>query len=406
MKKNIGSILYFCIAAFLVMDGLIVKYFFTDTDLGARFKNFNHQLLSSDLIFLYALFMAMIGMIFYAIRKSKKSNLKDATIIKSALLVIPISLVLAVTPILETLYPGEVGENTLSSVLTWFVTIATFAAMAWVVVILGTFLKQAVLILTSKENRPQPIAVKNDTSSTDAKHFKIKEDGYQEIRKQIVIRSIPLVLISGTTGLLIFVFSPLNNDQPEVNVLPFIIPMILIFFSLGIINVLNRQKAIYKSYALKIDEKGITRQQASTPTISLLFSEIKSITKSKQGAYVITGNNLSNMIIVPAQLEELDVLMNIILSNCALSISDQKPLLERLTLPLALVALGLLATTYLSTNKILVAISGLLLIAFMIYSFINLQTNKNIDHKTRKSSYWMIFMILVIIGMVASKLMS
>lgn len=219
------------------------------------------------------------------------------------------------------------------------------------------------------------------------------------------MRIIPLILLSGTIGLLIFVFSSANTAQPEVNGLPFLIPLLLVFFALGVINVLNRQKAIYKSYELKIDETGITRHQSSTPTISLLFSEIKSITKSKQGVYVIAGNNRTNMIIVPAQLEELDVLMNIIQANCGLPISSQKPLMERLALPLVFVVLGLMATTYLSTNKILVAVSGLLLIALMIYSFINLQTNKNIDNKTRRSSYWMIVAILVITGMIASKLM-
>lgn len=406
MKKAIRLTIYFFIAALLVVDGLIVKYFLTDTDLGARFKNYNQSLLSSDIIFYYALFIVLIGLIFYVLGKSKRSNLKDSTVIYSALLIIPFSLVLAGTPIMETIYPGEVGKSALATLFIWFVCLATFAAMAWIVMILGTFLKQAVIMFTNKEVKPQPAAVQHETFATDAKQFKIKADGFKEIRKQIIMRLIPLIVISGTIGLLIFVFSPANNVHPEVNVLPYIIPMILVFFALGTINVLKRQKAIYKSYTLKIDENGITRQQASTPTISLLFSEIKSITKSKQGAYVIAGNNRSNLIIVPAQLEELDVLINIIQANCSLPISDQKPLLERLTLPIAFVVIGLLATTYLSTNKILVAVSGVLLIAFMGYSFINLQTNKNIDNRTRRSSYWMIFMILVIIGMIVGKLMS
>lgn len=405
MKKTIRLTIYFFIAALLVVDGLIVKYSLTDTDLGTRFKNYNHSLLSSDIIFYYALFIAIIGLIFYVLGKSKRSNLKDSTVIYSALLIIPFLLVLAGTPIMETIYPGEVGKSTLSTLFMWFISLATFAAMAWIVMILGTFLKQAVIMLTNKGAKPRPATVQHETSATDAKQFKIKEDGFKEIRKQILMRSIPLMLISGTVGLLIFVFNTANKDLPEGNVLPYIIPMILVFFALGTINVLKRQKAIYKSYELRIDENGIARQQASTPTISLLFSEIKSITKSKQGAYVIAGNNRSNLIIVPAQLEELDVLINIIQANCGLPISHPKPLLERLTLPIALVVIGLMATTYLSANKILVAISGVLLIALMGYSFIALQTNKNIDNRTSRSSYWMIFMILVIIGMIVSKLM-
>ena len=78
MKKILSATIYFFIAATLIVDGVVVKYFLVNTDLGARFKNFNHSLLVSDNIFLYALFLAIIGLIFHIIRKSEKSTLKDS----------------------------------------------------------------------------------------------------------------------------------------------------------------------------------------------------------------------------------------------------------------------------------------------------------------------------------------
>ena len=62
-----------------------------------------------------------------------------------------------------------------------------------------------------------------------------------------------------------------------------------------------------------------------------------------------------------------------------------------------------MATTYISTNKIVVSVSGILLITFLIFSFIKIQSNKNLDSKTRKSSYWVIVVILSLIGIIASK---
>lgn len=406
MKKFFSSFIYFFIAATLIFDGLIVKYFLVDTDLGARFKNFNHQLLVSDILFLYALFLGTIGLIIHAIRSSEKSTLKDSTIILSAILIIPMTLVLEMTPIFETLYPGKVGDGLLSSVFSWLTSIGTFAAMAWIVMLPVNIIKQTYLILTSKAEKIQPTVFNNDSHSSLTKQFKIKENGFKEVRQKILIRTIPLVFISGMVGLLILKYSPSYNANTEINVFPFVIPVILCAFAFGIIKAIYRQKTMYESYKLEIDDSGITREQVNTPVIRILFTEINSITKNSQGGLVITGNSLANSILVPTQTQDLEVLENILLANCSVTISSSKSMIQRLMIPLIIAVLGLMAITYISTNKILVSVSGILLIAFMIFSFIQIQMNKNIDSRTRKSSYWVIIVIISIIGIIASKFMN
>ncbi len=153
MQKNITKFIYFTIAASLIIVGLIVKFFLVDTDLGAHFKNFNYSLLASDILFLFAIFLGIIGLIFYAIKKSRKTTLKDSTVIVSAVLIIPISLVLALTPILETIYPGKVGESTLATLVIGLTTIGTFAVFAWIILFIVTLIKQTFRILTIKEEK-------------------------------------------------------------------------------------------------------------------------------------------------------------------------------------------------------------------------------------------------------------
>jgi hypothetical protein len=122
-----------------------------DTDLGARFKNFNHKLLASDIIFICALSIIIVGLLLLAIKKCKGANLKNSTIIISAILIIPLTLVLALTPLLETLYPGEVGQNTFATILVVFTIIGTFAFFAWIILLITIFIKQTFLILTNKK---------------------------------------------------------------------------------------------------------------------------------------------------------------------------------------------------------------------------------------------------------------
>ena len=153
MQKTISKFSYYYIATTLLIVGVIVKFFLVDTDLGARFKDFNHRLLASDILFLFATFLAIMGFIFNAIRKNSKTTLNDSTIIISAILIIPISLVLALTPILETIYPGKVGDSVLASLIMGLATIGTFAVFAWIILFVVIIIKQTFRILTIKPEK-------------------------------------------------------------------------------------------------------------------------------------------------------------------------------------------------------------------------------------------------------------
>ena len=153
MQKTFSKFSYYYIATTLLIVGVIVKFFLVDTDLGARFKDFNHRLLASDILFLFATFLAIMGFIFNAIRKNSKTTLNDSTIIISAILIIPISLVLALTPILETIYPGKVGDSVLASLIMGLATIGTFAVFAWIILFVVIIIKQTFRILTIKPEK-------------------------------------------------------------------------------------------------------------------------------------------------------------------------------------------------------------------------------------------------------------
>jgi len=153
MKQSISKFIYFIISLILIVDGVIVKYFLVDTDLGARFKNFNHQLLASDIIFICAGILGLVGLIFYYIKKSNKSTLNDWTIIISAILILPLAIVLGMTPILETIYPGEVGENTLASFLMGVTLLGIFGTFAWIILLFVTFLRQAYNLLIKRNEK-------------------------------------------------------------------------------------------------------------------------------------------------------------------------------------------------------------------------------------------------------------
>lgn len=84
------------------------------------------------------------------IKRSKKSTLKESTIIISAVLILFITIVLAATPFWETFYPHRSGDSKLASIFTYIAIIGTLTATAWGVLLFITFIRQTIIILTSK----------------------------------------------------------------------------------------------------------------------------------------------------------------------------------------------------------------------------------------------------------------
>ncbi len=150
LTKHLSNFIYFFNAAILVLIGIIVKYFLNNTNLGARFKNFNKDLYESDIIFIWAIVLIFIGFVFLAIKKSKNATLKDITIIISLILTLPTTFILVFTPFYDTFNPGEVGDTPLASFIMYLTGIGMFALFAWIVLLLVTFLKQLIIILTRK----------------------------------------------------------------------------------------------------------------------------------------------------------------------------------------------------------------------------------------------------------------
>jgi len=236
--------------------------------------------------------------------------------------------------------------------------------------------------------------------------FKLKESGAKEIINQSLKVTVPIILVSTISG---GAFSIINSDNIEpINLYPyfFIIPVVgfILFFSIR--KGTKRQLNIYRNYNLTITDEAIVRVQGDTPPINIPFDEVKKIVKSKKGWLTIIGASKSNVIIVPVQLEGIDELEQVLLEKCSLEINIPAKINSNyLSIFSVFLMLGGMFAVYTSDNKIIVSLSGVLITGVLIWSFINIITNKNIDRKTRRNSYYVIIVLLSVIGIVISKLL-
>lgn len=143
LLTKISRRVYFGYAIIFVFVGIITKLFLVDVDFGERFKDFNHQILMSELFFICALILALVGFLFYFIKQHANSTLRDSTVLLSAALIAPLVILLLLTPVLMILSPGEVGAEH-SRYLGLIIGVGFFI---WIVMVPLTIIFQALRIV-------------------------------------------------------------------------------------------------------------------------------------------------------------------------------------------------------------------------------------------------------------------
>lgn len=233
--------------------------------------------------------------------------------------------------------------------------------------------------------------------------FKIKSTGFDEIKKQSIRRAVPILLIAMIFGIAIPFFNS-ENKEDVWYVLPFVLPIMIFALWSGINKGLKRQKMLFESYLLIFSENAIVREQANTPIVSIQIDEIKSIIKDKKGGYSIKGKTAVDTILIPAQIENFEKLEILFDQIKPIDVTQQLPFAEKYKFPIAIIMLGSMATVYVSLNKILVGICALICCTLFIWFFIEIRKNKNMDHKSKRVGYYLLFILLSILGVTYMKL--
>lgn len=233
--------------------------------------------------------------------------------------------------------------------------------------------------------------------------FKIRQDGFKEIRKAMLIKAIPISLLAAFGGLAISHFNT-SGQQSDVNVFPFVIPIVFGALAFGLYPVVNRQKEIFDSYQLTLDNNGITREQHNTPTITISNTDVIEIIKNPNGSFTIKGNSSVSVIGVPSQIDDYEKLEKSLAEIRQISTKSSEPFLQKFRGLISILTIGLMAAVYISKDKIIVGVSGTVLLVVLGYSFFEVQRSKNVDSKTKKGMWWLILVVASIVGVMYYKL--
>lgn len=231
--------------------------------------------------------------------------------------------------------------------------------------------------------------------------FTIRKDGIKEMNREVIIKLLPVLIIAGLVGLSI----PLINSKDkelDLTVLPVLIPIVAASMWFGINRGLKRQKLLYENYLITITDNLITRKQINT--ISIYFNEIKEIEKRNNGSFIIKGKTSGEMIFIPSQIDHYSELEQLLEQIQPIIKNKSRTINEKYAGFTGLITVGLMFCVFTVNNKIIVGLTGILLMAIIIWSFIKIRGNKNLDNKTKGGVWWSILVLLSVISVLYFKL--
>ena len=229
--------------------------------------------------------------------------------------------------------------------------------------------------------------------------FKYNAARFSELRKRIIIRSLPVLVPAVAVGIYI------GLSGAETAILPIAIPVSILGVTMasgfGLFRGIKRQKALYETYRLTIAANAVTREQKNTQTIRLPKSDITLITKNTNGSFTIKGKSPRDVIGIAPQIEDHEELELLLRQMRPFNGPVHQPLLVRYGRFSGAGALILFAAVFLSTSITIVTLAGLVLVGLLVWSVIEVQKNKNMDAKTKRSIYLVIVPIFMIIAKIA-----
>jgi hypothetical protein len=231
------------------------------------------------------------------------------------------------------------------------------------------------------------------------KQFKIKPNGFQEVRRKYLQWLIPILILGVTVGLAI---SHVNGkkEEDDFSVLAYAIPLCVGFIAFSVYSGLNKSKALFESFTLTLEPNSIIRDQLNTPVIHIYHSEVTDISRMKNGCILIKSQDKGNLIAIPPQIEKREELEAMLGAIKPISESPKLSLAQKYPVVLVLLVLLLIAGVFVTTNVLLVSIGGILLTGFFIWVLYEGSRSKNIDQKTKKGLWWIVVVLLAVVARV------
>lgn len=225
--------------------------------------------------------------------------------------------------------------------------------------------------------------------------FGITREGIRDILRKTFSRVFPIILVFTLGGISISIIRDVKVGEKEnldvFDLIPVgIIAVILVF---SIYRTKKRLENIYRDYILTFENNSITRTAPTMPKLTIPFQEITRVKKTAMGGFAVVGSSRLNTLFIPAQVENIERIEELLRAIPTVTITEKTTLLEKLGLPIVFSALLLFGAFIISDHPVIILSTGIIMCVLLTYSFIMVQKSKMYDQHSKNRS-WISLLIL------------
>lgn len=178
----------------------------------------------------------------------------------------------------------------------------------------------------------------------------------------------------------------------------------ILLFTVGYLIGKKRQKQAFYSYRLIIEGDTLTRHQNNVPVMQIPFNKITTVEELNSGFLLIKGREKEDKIVVWPYIENFSQVRSLLESYSPVTPVVYKNVFQKYPALFGLLILASMTLVYLSSNKIIVAISGVTVLSCAGWTFYKLRTSKQVATTTKKWAWVILIFLLSIISAMYQKL--
>ena len=225
--------------------------------------------------------------------------------------------------------------------------------------------------------------------------FYVRPGSFKELQNRMI--KIMGFLFGGVLFLALGLPVLMSDDPSDLGTLPYMLVLFGGVFAFSIWNAIKKQKQLFESFKLIIDDEKITRERLNTPVIVIYKKDVQRIIKTSAGAFCIEGDSKMNPITTPSQIDNYELLEKTLNEIKPLTVYTKKNFIEKMFVPIVLSVTLLFWGHFYVGDKTISITCGILLVLILGFGFYVSVTNKNIDKWTKRASYLCLLVLAVVI---------
>jgi hypothetical protein len=235
--------------------------------------------------------------------------------------------------------------------------------------------------------------------------YKNTVEGFRVVKRKSLKILIPMFAVMGLSAMFGMVYDDADASQNAGIYIALSIFFVLIFVFVTV-RALKRQREVYTSYVLTIDDTHVTRTQLNSPSVSISTYAISSIKNVKNGGICIVGEHKNDVIYILPQIEEYVSIKGQLSAIKPISTTKSDAFWQKYAVAFVFLPFFLMAGLYMAHDKLIVGACGILLVISLIWSIYKIQSNKNLDKKLRRSVWWIAWIIVCAIVIMYQKIIA